>query len=92
MIFYLSNKWQIDDFMKIGIVKIEPDKIDPYTELQLYLSAALAEGDSGLLRAESSQAQFNATRVYLHGRREALVATQDYLDGKSGSLDALTRP
>ncbi len=78
--------------MKPAIVTITSDKPDPYAALRLYLLAAIAECDGGLLRAESSQAQFNATRVYLHGRREVLVAVQNYLDGKPDALEALIRP
>ncbi len=78
--------------MKPAIVTIKSNQPDPYAALRLCLEAAVGECDGGLLRAESSQAQFNATRVYLHGRREALVAIQNYLDGKPEALEALIRP
>jgi len=78
--------------MKPAIIRIDSSKIDPNAELQLYLAAAIGECDGGLLRAEGSQIQFNATRIHLHGRREVLVAVQNYLDGKPDELEALTRP
>ena len=78
--------------MKSTMIKLEPEKTDEQANLRLSLSAAIAECDGGLLRADSSQIQFKATRIYLHGRREALVAVLDYLDGKPDALDALTRP
>ncbi len=75
--------------MKPETIKIESD---PYAALRLCLEAAIGECDGGLLRAESSQSQFNFTRVYLHGRREVLVAVQHYLDGNPDVLEAMTRP
>ena len=78
--------------MKLETIKIESDKADPYAKLRLCLEAAIGECDGGLLRAESSQAQFNATRVHLHGRREVLIAVLHYLDGKPDALETLTRP
>lgn len=78
--------------MKSTMIKVEPEKTEPQTNLRLLLSAAIVECDGGLLRADSSQIQFNATRLYLRGRREALAAVLDYLDGKPDALDALTRP
>lgn len=78
--------------MKPASVTIASDKPDPYADLRIDLLAAIAECDGGLLRADSSQAQFNATRIYLHGRREVLVAVQNYLDGKPDALESLIRP
>lgn len=64
---------------------------DPNAALHALLLAALAECDAGLLRAEGSQIQFNATRLYLRGRREALAAVMTYLEGAAGPLEELTR-
>jgi len=78
--------------MKTETIKIESDKADPYAKLRLCLEAAIGECDGGLLRAESSQAQFNFTRVYWHGRGEVLIAVLHYLDGKPDVLEAMTQP
>lgn len=66
--------------------------IDHFSGLKAAIIAAIAENDAGLLRAESSQAPFNATRLLLTGRREALEAVQHYLDGDSSKLDDLATP
>ena len=77
--------------MKPSIPK-EETITDPFSGLKAAIAAAIAENDSGLLRAESSQAPFNTTRLLLTGRREVLNAVQSYLDGDLSKLEALAQP
>lgn len=65
---------------------------DPVSGLKAAMAAAIAENDAGRLRAESSQAPFNTTRLLLIGRREVLDAVQSYLNGDSSKLEALAQP
>lgn len=75
-----------------------PEKNSPSPELLIVedlrrkITAAIEICDAGLLRAESSQSQFVATRVCLIGRREALTAVLAHLDGAPQRLDELTKP
>lgn len=77
--------------MKSALVKTE-SAIDPFSELKSLIAIALAENDAGLLRASSSQAPFNTTRLLLTGRREILDAVLAYLAGDSSKLEALAQP
>lgn len=67
-------------------------KLEPFSELKSSIAAAIAENAAGLLRAESSQAPFESTRLLLRGRRDVLDAVAAYLDGDSSRLDALAGP
>lgn len=77
--------------MKPAQLKSE-SAIDPFSGLKALIAAAMTENDAGLLRAESSQAPFNSTRLLLTGRREVLDAIRVYLDGDSSKLEALAQP
>lgn len=72
-------------------VKSEP-AIDPFSELKSLIAAISIENDAGLLRAESSQAPFNSTRLLLTGRRELLDAVMAYINGDPSKLQAMVRP
>lgn len=65
---------------------------DPVSGLKAAIAAAIAENDAGRLRAASSQAPFNTTRLLLIGRREVLDAVQSYLGGDPSKLEALAQP
>lgn len=81
--------------MKPAQLKSEPSiepSVEPFSKLKLLIATAMAENDAGLLRAESSQAPFNSTRLLLTGRREVLDAIKLYLDGDSSRLEALAQP
>lgn|SRR5574343_394122 len=65
---------------------------DPFSELKSLITAISIENDAGLLRAESSQAPFNSTRLLLTGRRELINAVMAYINGDPSKLQAMVRP
>lgn len=65
---------------------------DPTAGLRDRLVAAIGQTQARLLQAESSQIQFETTRLHMRGRLDALEAVRAYLAGSPEPLDALARP